>query len=805
MKKNMNKNARKILFLFILLSLNSFAAVQATYFVSPLGDDDNPGTQEKPFRSLHKARDIIRTLNKSMSGNIVVNLRGGLHQLDSTVTLSSDDGGFNGNNIIYQAFENENPVVSGGIKISDWVVHDSAKNIYSAKVDTFIDTRHLYVNGNRAVRARTENAAGWTETASGYSAPSWVQSLKNITSVEVVSFKAWKCHRGPIASVSGNSVNMAQPYWQNVHWQYDAPPVWIENAYEFLDKEGEWYLDRSDGMLYYKPLANETMDDAEVFLPTLELLLKGKGVSNVHFKGLTFAHATWLEPSTPIGFACMQAEAVFTGPNYQHRQIPGNLIFNYCTNLVFEKNTFKHLGVNGLQLGMGCKYNRIYDNEFRDISSSAISLGGLWLLTNAPADSAYADSNVIDNNLVTDAAVEYYGSTGIFVGNTKHTTITHNEVRNLPYSGISAGWGWSNQLNAGEGNEIAYNAVYNVMNVLLDGGCIYTLSNQPGANVHHNVVMNQKNPYGGLYPDEGSSNMRWHHNVVLNTYRWLHIHTGSISNNAVDSNYYNTPISMQNGTNITMKDNLDVSAGNFPTEALSIINNAGRKGHSFIKNLAWLRPASYSSVYSADYAGNKGNDENTSTMWASDGTETNPWYQVELDSSYTIGKIELVARTDADQPGARTNFEIWASEASDFADYSILASKKGDAFPHGSTWFAEVDDSSSYRYIRVQRINDKGHLNFAELRVFAAEKEIPVIVKSNNAVRPYGMFFNRESGLLNFTGLSGFLSIDIYDIQGRLCIRSTESRLDVRSFNKGIYLVHINGTSKYKSRFFVKW
>ncbi len=73
------------------------------------------------------------------------------------------------------------------------MLHDSIKNIYKAFVEESDNTRQLYVNGMRAVRARSNNAPGWTEAGDGYDYPSGVQYWENIQNVEVVSYKYWKC------------------------------------------------------------------------------------------------------------------------------------------------------------------------------------------------------------------------------------------------------------------------------------------------------------------------------------------------------------------------------------------------------------------------------------------------------------------------------------------------------------------------------------------------------------------------------------------------------------------------------------
>jgi len=134
----------------------SAAVVQATYYVSPSGSDADSGTLGAPFRTIEKARDVVRTVNASMKGDIVVYLRGGTYALDSTVAFGPADGGKNGYYVKYAAYTGETPLLTGGVPVTGWTVSDQAKNIWKATGVTS-RFRQLYVNGTKAIRARFPN------------------------------------------------------------------------------------------------------------------------------------------------------------------------------------------------------------------------------------------------------------------------------------------------------------------------------------------------------------------------------------------------------------------------------------------------------------------------------------------------------------------------------------------------------------------------------------------------------------------------------------------------------------------------
>src|SRR4051812_31635207 len=98
-------------------------AVQATYYVAPDGSDTNAGTLSAPFQTLEKARDTVRPLLASMTGDIEVVLRGGTYARTATFALTNADGGTGTNYVVYRAYAGEFPVIDGGKEITGWSLH----------------------------------------------------------------------------------------------------------------------------------------------------------------------------------------------------------------------------------------------------------------------------------------------------------------------------------------------------------------------------------------------------------------------------------------------------------------------------------------------------------------------------------------------------------------------------------------------------------------------------------------------------------------------------------------------------------
>jgi hypothetical protein len=544
------------------------------YWVAPNGSNEGKGDSSDPFLTIEHARDVIRANSNKGVCSINVNIKGGTYRLSGPLVFSSQDSGANGAEITYKAASGETPVISGSVQVSGWTLYDPVRGIWQAQtsVNTSTTPRQLYVNGVRATRARTVDFPNYyTPTATGYSysyvsgtdpqiPPVW----ENPTAVEAVTATQWKMMRCPVAQIKGASaVVMKEPCWTNVNvypepWNFQLLSWW-ENAYEFLDEPGEWYLNPVTKILYYIPYAGEDLGIADVELPVLETLLAASGdiskpVNYINFSGLTFEYATWLGPNTSDGYALDQSGFHLTGTGHASNIIghdpvtvrtPGNLSFVYAQNITFENNTVEHMGAVGLDFGIGSQNNRILGNTFNDISAAGIQLGGNTAEDARPtATSQLTKDNLISNNLIQYIGQEFYDAAGIYIGFTTRSTVEHNDINHVPWSGIAIGWGWAlldpggfvgvpggtpnmwgtfTTPTSAQGNKILHNHIQYFLEKLWDGGAIYSTGFQgtcmdDGQLIAFNVAENKLTLAGGniFYTDGGSRYITLLENVSLN-------------------------------------------------------------------------------------------------------------------------------------------------------------------------------------------------------------------------------------------------------------------------------------------------
>lgn len=535
------------------------------FWVSPSGNDSGAGTKGDPFRTLERARNAVRGKVKTQHSDIVVQLLGGTYRLDQTLWLDGRDSGRNGHSVTWTAAKKSHPVISGAIQADNWSLVNPSLNIYRAKVPVGTQTRQLYVNGRRALRARGSTYPdGFVRTEAGYSAPdSSMSTWGNQSDIEAVTFSQWKMMRCPVSSIQGQQLTMAQPCWNNVNvfpylWSFQTIAR-FENAYELLDSAGEWYLDKTAGWLYYIPRVGEDLTTADVEIPVVEALISGRGsvtrpIANINFRGLSFEHATWLDPSGPNGYASDQSGFHLTGGGHLPNVIghdqnttrtPGNVRFRFAQNVRLIGNDFKHLGGVAIDFDTGSQNNSIIGNRVEDVSAAGIQLGGVTVADHHPTVAAQkTKDNEISNNLVQRIGVEFQDAPGIYIGFTTRSRVAHNEISYVPWAGIAIGWGWGlldpggflglpgavpgqwgnyTTPTASSQNRILNNRIRHFLNVLWDGGAIYTQGQQgataaDGELISGNVASEKRRLAGGntFYTDGGSRFVTLANNVAFN-------------------------------------------------------------------------------------------------------------------------------------------------------------------------------------------------------------------------------------------------------------------------------------------------
>lgn len=540
--------------------------IAGAIYVAPDGDDKNPGTLSQPLRTIAGARDRLRTKGGATSGDITVYLRGGTYPQTSTLAFGNVDSGYRGFYVKYVAYPGERPVLTGGQPIKGWKLVDPASDVYSAAAGS-TPFRQLYVGGLKAIRARSPNLgsdgganfyrlSGYDTAARNVQAPTaYMSTWNNFTKVEMHLMTAWAENTLRLASYSTSGITASIKFQSPEDTllfvrpnpkldQVGSGPArafYFENALEMLDQAGEWYLDETANLVYYKPRPGEDMATATVVAPMVETILSVKGtstteqVSYLWFEGLTFAHSTYLRPSQ-YGFLDDQAGQYTLTAQSNNNQTVGRpaagVVVSNANHIRFERNVFAHMAATGLDLVSGTHDDVIIGNVFTQIGGNGISVGKFtadetteYHIPYNPADlNEICTNDAIKDNYITNVATEFQGACGIACGYPRGIAIEHNEVAWTSFTGISVGFGWTTSVNAMASNRINYNNIHHVASILAGGAAITTLSNQrPASEIQYNYLHDFGTPpwadYSvvGVYLDEGTTGYTVAHNVMINT------------------------------------------------------------------------------------------------------------------------------------------------------------------------------------------------------------------------------------------------------------------------------------------------
>jgi hypothetical protein len=383
--------------LLVIAAVALAANARAALWVSPGGDDGNPGTEEQPLRTIARARDLVRTLNRDMRDDITVFIAGA-HYLDRPLVLGPEDSGTNGYNIVYTAAPGEHPVVSGGVLVTGWVLADASRNLwYAPAPEGLDDARALYVNGSPVRKTRGRLLAAFSRNAEGASAsaPDPRGQWRNPADV---TFTA----PGEGAVWSERSAA--------------APPI-VENAFELLGTPGEWYLDRPAHRFYYTPRASETMSRVGAVAVRAQALIEARGtkerpIVGLIFKGIRFEYAAApaAQEAAPGGTAAGGPPAAAVG-------------FAFAGGVQLLEDDFLHMDTPALDIGPAVEGATVDGCAFADISGPAVRV-------------SYAAQVRIAESRLSYIATSGARDGAIDVDHSRDVSIEHDQIDHFSLAGI---------------------------------------------------------------------------------------------------------------------------------------------------------------------------------------------------------------------------------------------------------------------------------------------------------------------------------------------------------------------------------
>lgn len=511
--------------------LNSGFEPEATIYVDgERGVDQGVGSSQQPVQTLRAARDRVKQAKARGAQDILVVLRGVI-RLEATEEFGVDDSASAGHFIVYVS-DRERPATISGARVlpGRWTAGVAGRMTFPA--NGLASVRSLSIDDRAVVRARTGQPllasvinADDTINCAGCGLP----QTNSTNAVEVVFAAGWQSARCKGTLDAAGMIRLVSPCAQLA--LHNVVPVTkvlrIENSPALINGPGQWAFDSVNQTIVYLPKAGEVLAPARVSVPVVEQLIRAKQLSNVAFVGIKFQDAAWRQPQTDVGFASHQADVYRNGEAFSWTTYAGTSQMTAsfecveCRGVALMDSEFTNLEGAGVRIGEGSDTNLLFSNRFHEIGGSAIQIG-----TTDPEKTASAVTRtIVEDNLIDSVAQDFVSSPGIFQYYATDTHISNNTIQNLPYSGISVGWGWTlSTIPNSARNQIAKNHVKNVMGVLQDGGGIYLNAAQAGGKVAHNFLQNVLpglsgiHPYPsamGVYLDNGVRGVTVNNNVAL--------------------------------------------------------------------------------------------------------------------------------------------------------------------------------------------------------------------------------------------------------------------------------------------------
>ncbi len=435
------------------------------FYVASDGNDANPGDLHKPFATLQRAQKAARSLAGREAVRVFV--RSGIYYLPETLVLTAEDSGTKSAPVSYQAYENEQAVISGGFRMMGLAWKPYKNGIMQCQVPNGFFTDQLFFNAERQPMARypnfDPNAVAFNGWAKDAFSPERAANWKSPDGGFIHAL-----HRGEWGGmhylITGKGLDNKITYeggWQNNRQSSMNDRRFVENIFEELDAAGEWFLDSKSNLLYFFPPADVELDKATLEAVRLKHLVEFRGtegapVKFVSLNGLTFRHAsrTFMETKEPLlrsDWTIYRGGALFVTGS-EDCTIEDCLIERVGGNAVFVNNYNRRFAVRGCHIAEAGGSGVAFVGDPEAVRNPLFEYGQRQNLANIDKTPGPKTSNYPSDCMVYDCLIHGIGqvekqTAGVTLNMAQGITIGHCSIYDTPRAGINIGDGcWGGHL-----------------------------------------------------------------------------------------------------------------------------------------------------------------------------------------------------------------------------------------------------------------------------------------------------------------------------------------------------------------------
>ncbi len=521
------------------------------FYVSPHGNDQNPGTVDAPLATLHQARQAVRTVIAAFKPgeeqDIEIHLAAGTHRLSETLVLDQRDSGSECFKVNWKGAPNGGTVISSGHRLTAWqkledepawLAWEARGRVWyidlpdGSRVTTLYGSEGLVprAKGQGIIPQRFSESEPMSRQAFAFP-EGVIADAPDLQEAEclIIPVNQWTMNILPVERVDFNSniVHLAEPCTYPIGVPHCAPDgsIWLENSLSLL-KPGSWVFHRETARLYYCPKGDEPEEGLEAPLLTEFIRVEGSNdqetglhlVQQVHFERITFTHSGRFSFHGRTGKGIQHDWEMHDAPSCMLR-------FRHAHQSSATRCRFVEAGAGGVRLDLASVGNTIADCEFSHLGGCGVVLCGYGLSRD------YLNrNNTISRNRLHHLGLFYWHCPGIFIWQSGNNTISDNDLHDLPYTAIVCSgrtvydrkgegecsgmidweavecqcgkdyihppwyaggitdWWRREPLMHSRDNLIEYNRIRDVMQIMGDGNGIYVSGAGGGNVVRYNVV-----------------------------------------------------------------------------------------------------------------------------------------------------------------------------------------------------------------------------------------------------------------------------------------------------------------------------